>query len=202
MEPQSFRPGFGRLLTIAMAVIGVVTLVSIGSSEGIGAVLRYAGTVAIIPALTWALFWRPSVDVAESGVTIRNIVRTVELPWPSIQMIDTKYALTLTTGYGKYTAWAAPAPGAIATHRASRHDRVNLPQSTYGVGKSIRPGDLASSPSGQAAMTIRRQWEQLRDAGHLENPKLERDKPVVHWHWDVALILGVLVVWSVVAFII
>lgn len=201
METQSFRPTFGRVLTVAMAVIGVLALVSVATSDGLGAMFRWAGAVAIIPVLTWALFWRPSVDVAESGVTVRNITRTIDLPWPSIKLIDTKYALTLTTDAGKYTAWAAPAPGAIATHRANRQDRLHLPESTYGADKSVRPGDLASTTSGQAAMVIRRRWEKLRDTGHFDDPTLERPEPVVRWHWDVALIVGVLVVWSVIAII-
>ena len=53
-----------------------------------------------------------------------NVLRTIDLPWPAIQLVDTKWALTLVTAYGKFTAWAAPAPGGMASaRRMTRSDR-------------------------------------------------------------------------------
>lgn len=189
-ETQSFRPSYGQILTVAIAIIAVVSLVM--SVSSVGDFARYLGPTLLIPALTWALFWRPSVDVGESGVIFRNIVRTVELPWAMIDWVDTKYALTLGVGDGKYTAWAVPAPGFIATRRAQRAEGRNLPKDTYEDG-TIRPGDIASSLSGQAAMLIRR---------YLERQPPESGTQAVlqkSWNWDVITIVGVLAVWTAIA---
>ena len=86
-------------------------------------------------------------------------LRTIDLPWPSIHAVDTKWALTLITAYGRFTAWAAPAPG--RARRAARHQAGGAaPPGEHGVAPAaIRPGDLPSSPSGAAALMIRRRWE-------------------------------------------
>jgi hypothetical protein len=122
-----------------------------------------------------------------------NVLHTVDLPWPAIHRIDTKWALTLFTAYGKVTAWAAPAPGGFASRMAGRHDFKGLPESTFGGDQSIRPGDLPGTPSGAAALAVRRHWEQLRDAGHLDDPKLEFARPPTQWHYRTILVGAVLV---------
>jgi Bacterial PH domain len=121
------------------------------------------------------------VIVDDSGVQVVNVFRTIHLPWPSINAVDTKWALRLYTAYGRYTAWAAPAPSVHEVLRASHQDAAHLPDDTY-AADGIRLGDLPTSPSGNAALMIRRRWQELRGAGHLENPRLERERPVVTWH--------------------
>ena len=80
--------------------------------------------------------------------------RTIDLPWPAIQDVDTKWALTL-----RHRVRAVTRPGPhrrpAARHRAHAHrpDVKHLPASTVGAGDSVRPGDLPStSPSGRAAL--------------------------------------------------
>jgi hypothetical protein len=45
-----------------------------------------------------------------------------------------------------------------------------------------QPGDLSTSHSGAAARLITHRWTQLRRAGHLDAPRLERDRPEVRHH--------------------
>lgn len=181
---SQFRPVAGRVLSgviMALCAIGLITsIVQVGSP----AIWLYGPWMALISLVVWASYWNPRVGIDDAGVHVVNVLRTIDLPWPSIQRIDTKWALTLFTAYGKYTAWAAPAPGGIATARATSRSRVQgLPESTYGPGGSVRPGDIPASPSGAAAAAVRGRWEQLRDAGHLDDPQLEFAKPPVRWHW-------------------
>lgn len=178
-----FRPWFGRVLTVAISVVCAVTLVAAVVSAGPSAVWLAGPWLALVAGSCWALFWRPHVVVEDGGVQLINVLRTIELPWPAIQAVDTKWALTLITAYGRFTAWAAPAPGGGHALRASRGDTAHLPASTYARG-GIRAGDLPSSPSGQAALVIRRRWEQLRDAGYLDAARLERERATVRWHWS------------------
>ena len=179
-QTVEFRPRSGRVLSIGAAVLAAIgaaaTLV-----QAPAAGLRTLPVFVLAPVLVWAFFGRPAVLVSDGGVEVRNVLRTIELPWPSIERIDTKYALTLYTAYGVYAAWAAPAPSRSQTLNATPSDTRHLPSTSY-IGGGIRPGDLAGTPSGDAAAYIRRRWEALQAAGHLDAPRLERDAPRVHWH--------------------
>ncbi len=188
-----FRPTFGRVLTAAFGLLGIVALVVVLINDGLRAGLLFLPWDALVVGLVWATYYRPEVAVDDGGVHVVNVLRTIDLPWPSIQRIDTKWALTLYTAYGKVTAWAAPAPGGFASRMAGRHDFKGLPESTYGGGGSIRPGDLPGTPSGSAALVVRRHWEMLRDAGHLDDPQLEFALPPTRWHFQTILVGAALV---------
>ncbi|WP_245612431.1 PH domain-containing protein [Actinotalea ferrariae] len=187
-EPVEFRARFGQVLTVVAAVVCVVTLVAIAVEDTVAA-LRWAPVLALVATGVWAFYGRPAVVVDAAGVELRNVTRTVRLPWPAVQRVDTKYALTVETAYGTYAAWAAPAPSRSTTVRATPEDTRYLPESSY-IGGGLRPGDLAGTASGDAAAYIRRCLDQLRDAGHLDEPRLERDRPEVTWHVLPGLLLA------------
>ena len=187
-----FRPRSGLIATWFVAGISVFTAVTTflaDPRQGV-AVLPL---LALAVAVTWAVLARPSVIVSDGGVTIVNVLRTVELPWPAIQAVDTKWALTLQTAYGPYSAWAAAAPGRAVVRRATKSDVAHLPESTYGLG-GIRPGDLPASQSGAAALLIRERWEALRDAGYLDQPVLERAQPRTTTHWPILALIALLAI--------
>lgn len=188
-----FRPTFGRGLAILFGVAAAVTLVVVAVSAGLRALLVGGPWIVLVAGSVWALFWRPEVAVDDSGVDVVNVLRTIHLPWPSIQRIDTKWALTLFTAYGKITAWAAPAPGGYATRMAARNDSRSLPESTFSGDRSVRPGDLLGTASGAAALAVRSRWEALRDAGHLDDPKIEFVRAPVYWHYRTIMGAAVLV---------
>lgn len=172
---------FGRILAVGLAVVSAIGLVTTAIDSGGFALVRYAWPFIFIAYLGYALFWKPDIEVSDGGVTMRNVTRTIHLPWPSIQRIDTKYALTLVTSYGHYAAWAAPAPTRFSVGSADKRELSQLPESTYLAG-TIRPGDNPTSDSGQAALVVRLRWEELRDAGHLDDARLEAERPVIQWH--------------------
>lgn len=195
-----YRPGFGRGLAGVVVVLCLVGAVS-GLLTDAGTTLPYLPLLALIAVGAWAAYWRPAVVVTPAGVELRNVLRTVEIPWPAVQEIGTQYALTLRTAYGSYAAWAAPAPSAVRTGRAQAGDDKHLPSSTYGPGGSVRPGDLARTGSGEAAAIVRHRWEQVRDAGLLDDPRLEHERPRVRWHTGTIAATAVLLVASVVALV-
>jgi hypothetical protein len=199
VEEYIYRPVFSRVLAGVTAVICAVALVIVLIHDGIGYALELLPWLALVSGAAWAVFWNPCVRVDDSGVRFVNVTRTIDLPWPSIQRIDTKWALALVTSFGTFTAWCAPAPSRMSARRLSRHERTELPESTY-VGKdTIRPGDAPGSPSGDVALVVRRQWDALRDAGHLDNPVLESDRPRVTWHLPLLAGAVVLVALGVLA---
>ena len=177
-----YRPAASRVLA---AVIGVVCAIGLGAltiDQGIGGLARHGSWIVLPAVICWALFWNPRVDVDEAGVVLVNVLRTIRLPWPAIRAVDTKWALNLDTAYGRFTAWAAPGPGRHANRDISSLEIEHLPESSRGDGGGLRPGDSPRSSSGLAAIAVRRQWEALRDAGHLDNPRLEFERPPVMWH--------------------
>jgi hypothetical protein len=177
---HEFRPVFGRALCVVVGAICAASLVMLLVQDPVDA-LRAAPWLLLVAGACWALFWRPCIVVDDGGVRLVNVLRTIDLPWPSIFVVDTKWALTLVTAFGRFTGWAAPAPGLRQILLAGREETAHLPSSTASAD-GIRPGDLPSSPSGGAALLIRRRWEALREAGHLENPRLEHESAPITWH--------------------
>lgn len=196
-ERVEFRGRFGSALTWAVAALCAVAL-ALTVAEDPRQALRLAPVLAMVVVGVRLLYARPAVVVHDGGVELRNVTRTVHLAWPAIQRVDTKYALTLETAYGTYSAWAAPAPGRARLRTASREDTRHLPESTY-IGGAVRPGDLAGTASGDAAAYIRRRLDELRDAGYLDDPRLEHARPVVRWHVLDGLVVAALAAVAVVA---
>ncbi|QAY71825.1 PH domain-containing protein [Xylanimonas protaetiae] len=193
-----YRPRFGRGLAVGVAVLGVGGLV-VSAVTDWRATLTFVAPVALVVLWVWAAYWRPAVIVSPASVELRNVTRTIELPWPTIERVDTRYALTLHTAYGDYAAWAAPAPGRAQAVRAPKDAGQNLPESTY-RGGTVGSGDLMVGASGQAAAIVRARWEELRDAGLLDDPRLERGRPRVRWHVATLAAMGVLLAASVLTF--
>jgi len=167
LEPESFRPRFGIGLTAAIALmtaaVAVVTLVD----EGFGALLSAWPWLALLAGGCWAVFYNPRVDVDGAGVRLVNVWHTVEVPWPALVGLDTKWALTLVTAERRYRAWAAPAPGRTAM-RGDHPDTHRLREAA--VGGEIRPGDMPNTDSGEAAALVRKHWRV-----HLQSLPVESD---------------------------
>lgn len=194
--PTSFRPVAGRVLSIVTCVIVGLGLVGFAWAGDWAGLLRAAGPLLLVGATALALFWFPRVDVAEHEVTVVNVFSTVHVPWPAIERVDTKWALTLFTPKGKVTAWASPAPNRYSAQvSASSETRLAARDGE----SAVRPGDLPSTPSGAVALVIRSHWEDLRDDGKLDlgfDPEaMRRDI-----HWPAIAVLGLLAVATVLGF--
>jgi len=207
MPPESddevFRTGFGRVLTITIGALCALALVLTLIADGVGETLRVAPWLGLTVLVCWAVFWRPAVEVSDAGVTLINVTRRISIPWPALQEVDTQWALRLSTAYGRWSAWAAPAPGlkgAMASRRLGDVDDANVigspvtPMRGADHSTTLRPGDLPQTNSGSAATMVRRRWAKLRAAGHLDDPVLERDRPAVRWHLDTLAIATALIV--------
>ncbi|MGA1532558.1 MAG: PH domain-containing protein [Aquiluna sp.] len=159
---QVFRSRSGRAIALASVIIMTLAWFVILIGEGLAIALISLPGVALIAMSSLLLFWFPRVEVSEKSVKIVNVFREHNISWGAIKLIDTRWALAITTDKGKITAWGAPAPGRHSSIFASRDQGQHLPESTYIAG-TVRPGDLVSSDSGAAAAHIRRLWEQHRD---------------------------------------
>ena len=112
--PESVSPSWGRVLTIAIAAIGAAVTIWTGVAYDWRDAALMVPWMALLAVICWATFWRPRVTVSDGGVELVNVTRTVFVPWPALHDLETRWALTLVTAYGRFTAWSAPAPGARA----------------------------------------------------------------------------------------
>lgn len=166
--------GTVRLRSTGMRNVGAVTvgfatllaggLLLAGDWSGLA---LWAGPLGLLALVGVAGFWLPYVEVSDGYVELRNVLRTVRLPWPAIREVEGRYGLVLDTAYGRVGAWAAPAP--------SGRDR-------------IRGGDS------DTAAEVRRRLQPLRAAGHLDDPRLESESLPARWHGEVLVAAGVLLV--------
>lgn len=180
-DSTTLRSRFGIGLVIAVWCMLVAIMVGLFITGDVYSIVRYVPVVLLAGLLVWILMWSPSVTIAPSGVTVRNLLRSSLITWPAIERVDTRFALTLYTKAGKITAWSAPAPSRFTAYRTAKTDSHRyLPESTY-VGGAIRPGDIPSSDSGLAALYVRRYWEELRDAGYLDSGVVEGTGVTTKW---------------------
>lgn len=190
---EVFQPATSKLFAWtcwAVSAFGIVVSVLYGGTA------VFAGVVPLlfVAYLGWLLFWRPAVIVSDAGVILENPFRVVEVPWEALVQVDTRYSLTLVTPRRKYSAWAAPAPGIWGGRNAHPDHLRGLPESSYGPGKSVRPGDLKSTDSGAAAQIVRTRWQQLLASGGVESGRAEEAQVRSDVVWSriaVAVILAV-----------
>ncbi len=167
------------LLAWMVAAAGIVGAVASG---GPGALAGIAPLV-LVAFLGWQLFWRPAVVVDNAGISLENPFRTIVVPWAALVHVDTRFALTLVTAKRSYTSWAAPAPGIWGGRNARPEDLRGLPGTTYGPGRSVRPGDLRSTDSGQAARLVRARWDELVESGRLSAGDAATTPAKVTYRW-------------------
>ena len=159
------------LRSSAMWGVGVATLVASAvllalAVPSLGTLVDAAAPALLIALLGWAAFVNPRVEISDGGVLMVNVFRTVEVPWPALLSVEGRYGLRLGTSYGAFTSWSATAPAGRSRRHTSESD---------------------------VATAVRRRWDRLRDAGWLEDPRLERPRAQVRWHLPVIAAAGVLV---------
>jgi hypothetical protein len=180
-ETTTYRSPFSRVLAgVTVAVCGVLA-VWLLVDDGLTKMLRYLPALALVALLAWQAYWRPRVEVSDGGVEIRNVWRTVHVPWPALEEVEGRLGLRLVTAYGAYQAWAVPAP-----RRTSRRAAVPAPEDTR-------------APTTEAAELVRARWRLLQAAGYLDDPRLERPTARTRVHvlpLALAVVLAALTVWS------
>lgn len=156
--PLVYRPTFVRVLSVvtwALLALGLVLTTVDDPAAG----LRWLPVLAFGAALVHVLFWRPSVEVDDDAVTVRNLVRDVRVPWRRLDSIDTRYALTLFVDERRVSAWAAPAPGRSTALRQSKQDSLALQSLGTSLQHGLRSSATPNSDSGGAALMVKARWE-------------------------------------------
>jgi hypothetical protein len=156
-----FRPRSAAVAVVAWALVCIGWLWLAFRDGGTDAGVRAVPQVLFASAVVWAVLVRPSVDVDDAGVGLRNVVHDVDVPWARLEAVETRFALTLVTDDGRrFAAWAAPASGRYADVRMTRKEATTL-----ALGDDPQPTASAAwgSHSGAAAAWVRREWARSAD---------------------------------------
>jgi hypothetical protein len=164
------RSRTARALGMGLIAVAVAALVS-AVADGVDVLVSLGAPVVLLGLLGWAAFWQPYVEVSDGGVKVVNTLRTLEVPWPSIEAVEGRYGLRLRTAYGSVTAWAAGAP--TGRRRARGEDS-------------------------EAARAVTSRLMSLREAGYLDDARLERPHLHTTWHRQIIAAAGLLAMASVV----
>lgn len=156
--PLVYRPTFVRVLSVVTWVLLALGLVLTAVDDPVVG-LRWFPVIAFGAVLVHVLFWRPSVEVDDDAVTVRNLVRDVRIPWRRLDSIDTRYSLTLYSEDRRVSAWAAPAPGRSTALRQSKQDSLALQSLGSSLQHGLRSSATPNSDSGGAGLMVRARWE-------------------------------------------
>jgi hypothetical protein len=188
---STFRSRFNQVVAIVVWVLctgGAVAAVVSGTPKDLG-------YLALVSFLTWMALWRVAVRVDDEGVTLVNVFSTVTVPWEGLINVETRFALTLHTAHGKFTATAAPAPSKLSTAIGPRDAAGLSPALT--AGGRVRPSDLPSTDSGAAAYLVRERWSFLVESGRIELGIAESIRVRREWHRTSVIVCVVLAAASI-----
>ena len=101
-----FRQRSPLALAVVCGVTGLVLLVSTAWQWADHPQPLFVAWVIFGLALVWSLFVRPAVLLDDDGVTIRNVIRDVQIPWIRVTDVDFRWNLKVFAGDQAYTSWA------------------------------------------------------------------------------------------------
>jgi Bacterial PH domain len=104
---RTLRPGSSIAVGVlgALAGIGLVVPALLSSDRRWGLI----ATVVLALVLLWLFVVRPAAVVHDEGIRLVNPMQVVDLSWPVITEVRSKWALELFAQGRKYTAWGVPA---------------------------------------------------------------------------------------------
>lgn len=176
-----YRSATGRVLTVGVALVAAAALVATASS-GVGDALRIGALSLLATLAAWAVFWRPEVEVSDGGLLLRNVTRTVRVPWPCLRRLDATWALRVETSAGAFSAWAVPARSGTAARLAARRGADLADGSTAPPGESPERYVVWGASAETVAGEIGARWTALRAAGYLDDVPLTPVRPSITWH--------------------
>jgi hypothetical protein len=104
---QTLRPGSA----IAAGVLGLLSGLALAVPSLLSGDPAWVLIAIVVLGLVllWLYVVRPSVKLHDEGVRIVNPLRTIDVTWPMITDVRSRWTLELFVGDEKYPAWGAPA---------------------------------------------------------------------------------------------
>ena len=101
-----FRQRSPLTLAAVGGVTGLLLLVPLGLHWADNPEPLFLAWVLFGLAIVWSLFVRPAVLLDDEGVTIRNVIRNIYIPWVKVTDVEFRWNLKVFAGDRAYTAWA------------------------------------------------------------------------------------------------
>lgn len=138
----------GSSVAIGWGLIGLCVLLGVLFSFGHGGLdLQSACFLGAAALVLWAVFVRPCLILATGGVGLHNIVRDVDLSWPVVDLIESRWNLKIFAPDGRgWGSWA------ITTQRPSARGAARSGGgSGLGLGR-VTPEDLKDPAASASSM--------------------------------------------------
>jgi len=127
-------------LAAVCAVTGLFLLLSLAWSWAVSPQPLFAAWVVFALAVVWSVFVRPAVLFDLDGVTVRNVLRDVHIPWTRLTDVSFRWNLKVFVGDRGFTAWAISS-------------QVERPAGVPGGMFAIMPGRLHRQASAAAELS-------------------------------------------------
>ena len=101
-----FRQRSSLALAVVCGVTGLLLLVTMAWQWADNPQPLFAAWMFLGLAVVWSLFVRPAVLLDDDGVTIRNILRDIHIPWALLTDVEFRWNLKVFVGDRVYAAWA------------------------------------------------------------------------------------------------
>jgi hypothetical protein len=145
-------------MTVIVALICVLTEVSLVMYGQLEPLLRATPALALVAFAVYTAFWVPLLRISPTEIEIVNPLRTHRIGWHAVKDISTRWTLTVITDSGRYQAWAAPAESPWGSLGRLNRDVLGRPSLSKADSR------LPSSVAALAPILINRQWENYRDS--------------------------------------
>lgn len=175
-----FRTVASRVIAASVIAVCAVAAAQAFLTGGWPGGLQATGVVAVVAVAAWAVFWHPMVEVSDGGITVRNVLRTIHVPWPSLVAVDSHWSLTLETTGPTVSSWAVPATSGMAAR--ARPFRAAAPNM---AGESTAALATQSATADAVALVIGERLASLKAAGLLAGPRSDITPSAV-WNVPVA----------------
>lgn len=184
----------GSSLAVGWGLIGLCVLLGVIFTIGHGGMDLQSGCFLVAAALVlWAIFVRPCLILATGGVGLHNIVRDIDLTWPVVDLIESRWNLKIFAADGRgWGSWA------ITTQRPTARGAARTGGgSGLGLGR-VSPEDLKDPTASASSMArtiqeAKEDYERAVRQGQLAaQPEQVRVRPA--WPSIAALVAAVVLI--------
>ena len=194
-EARTLRPGSAVAIGIVGGIVGLALLVPAIATSPRSWTLISAIVLGLV--LLWLFVYRPCAVLHAEGIRLINPMRVVDLTWPAISEVRSRWTLELVSDGKRYTAWGVPAdPG------RPRYGKQLLTMPTNRVKQKSVVDDEPKKPKLDAQVVAAEVEERIAADRRRKDGRTPR---VAAQHWDpvaVGLLLAALAFFVIGTFVV
>jgi hypothetical protein len=179
-----FRQRSSVVLATVCGVTGLLLLLSLARSWADYPRPLYAAWVVFGLAVAWSVFVRPVVRFDVGGVTLRNVVRDVHIPWTVVTEVSSRWNLKVFAGDQSYTAWALSSEPERPGRGSGGMFRMPVPGRLSGVASAkAKPTTTVPKATAQSVARLITMAKQDYDDGVEDGQIVPAPDAVVQVSW-------------------